>query len=83
MIAHCPSMTLFHGVGGAVGIPTTTKMGGVSIIQTDNLASPFHVGYFDDALSGKTMDQIYGSDGAQLTNSAFVWASLLTFSMIS
>jgi hypothetical protein len=27
------------------------------------------------AEEGRTMDQIYGSEGTQATNSAFVWAS--------
>jgi hypothetical protein len=36
-----------------------------------------------DARYAKSMLEVYGSDGDTLTNSAFVWSSLLKFNMIS
>lgn len=36
-----------------------------------------------DARFGKSMLDVYGSDGDTLTNSAFVWSSALQFTMIS
>lgn len=79
----CPALTLFHGIGGFNMIPTSSKLGGIMIAQTNNLQTAFNANLFWDARIGKTMLDIYGSDGAQLTNSAFVWATLLQFSLIS
>lgn len=36
-----------------------------------------------DVRFGKSMMEVYGSDGDTLTNSAFVWSSMLQFHMIS
>jgi hypothetical protein len=83
VIMICPALTLFHGVGGANMIPTSSKLGGFIAAQTDNLQSTFNANMFWDALFGKTMLEIFGSDGAQLTNSAFVWATLFQFTLIS
>lgn len=45
-------------------IPTSSKLGGVMIAQTSLLNSEFDANMFWDARLGKTMLDIYGSDGA-------------------
>lgn len=37
LFAYCPSLTWSHGTGG---IPETTKLSGLSVLQTDNITSP-------------------------------------------
>jgi len=61
----CPSMTAFSGPGGLNNIPTSDKLGGLTIFQVaeaDMDTSMIDKGLFENANWSYTMEEVYSSD---------------------
>lgn len=84
IICFCPSLTFFYGQGGYGYIPTTTKMGGLSCFQTDNVnySTSFSTLFFRIAES-YSMSTVYSAEGESVSTNCGVWASDVNFTFIA
>lgn len=78
IIMWCPSMTAFLGPGGAGGIPTVDKIGGMVIKQieaADMTTQWITRGIFGELLSAQSMTEVYGSDLMGFSSGGYVFAA--------
>jgi len=69
-------MTNFYGDGGTDMFPTSTKLGGMYMCQTDDPnKGTIQLSDFWWTKTGLSMSQVYGNQGTNLGSNTFVWAS--------
>jgi len=84
LIFFCAPYTIFYGNGAAGNVPSTTKLGGLGVFQTNDEKNKFDIKTpFQRVLETTTLKEAYNTTGETATGSAFVWASRLDFTFLS
>lgn len=85
MIAFCPVLTLLYGSGGNDDFDENTKLGGLIMVQTDDLnsTSTLYPDQFNQVFAGRSMASVFGSDMTGFCERGFIWSSQLDVNLIA
>lgn len=80
---YCPSLSAYYGTGNPGEIPSSSKLAGLFIRQTDDPTSDMVLApnFWTVNRGSYTLSQVYGSQGDTIGESAMIWASHLTANM--